>query len=190
MPPVFDATLAAAVGGYPVGATLTLNDGYTVVRCNIANTTNDPNAGLWEGCGWAAVDNGASGAISGYASSSSTPVMAGLGSTFLIRTVRSKQALLTVNFMLSNATAGKSVTVRLYTGVGTPPSVGTAPTGTLLLPKAYTFGSNSAGPYPSCLIGRAVACTPGVWQWVDLSVVTDAGGTAILSDISFAAIEA
>lgn len=52
--PVFDAALSAAIGGYPVGVVLALNDGFGLVQCTTAGNTSDPNSAPVV-AGWAPV---------------------------------------------------------------------------------------------------------------------------------------
>jgi len=49
----FSSTLAAAIGGYALGALLLLNDNQTVVRCVSAGNSNDPNSNM---AGWMLVE--------------------------------------------------------------------------------------------------------------------------------------
>lgn len=46
----FDSVFAAAIGGYPVGVVLQLNDNVSEVVCVTTNNTNDPNSSM---TGWA-----------------------------------------------------------------------------------------------------------------------------------------
>jgi hypothetical protein len=48
----FNATLAAAIGGYPVGTVLQLNTGLGSVVSTVANNTQDPNAAMTGWAGW------------------------------------------------------------------------------------------------------------------------------------------
>jgi len=52
----YNAALAAAIGGYPIGATLQLSDNATTVLCTSAGNLNDPNSNL---NGWQLVGNAA-----------------------------------------------------------------------------------------------------------------------------------
>ena len=48
----FNATLAAAIGGYPVGTVLQLNTGLGSVVSTVANNTQDPNSAMTGWLGW------------------------------------------------------------------------------------------------------------------------------------------
>jgi hypothetical protein len=59
----FDSTFSTAIGGYPIGATILLDDNITTVKSTIADNTNNPNSSM---TGWVVVDGALSAASSGY----------------------------------------------------------------------------------------------------------------------------
>ncbi len=57
--PAYDSALSAAIGGYPNGAVLALNDGYSYVVSTVSNNITNPNTSM---TGWAPFGGNLSGA--------------------------------------------------------------------------------------------------------------------------------
>jgi hypothetical protein len=191
MPPIYDATLASAMGGYPVGATLVLSDGITYVVCDIANTTNDPNLGVGVGYGWHYAEGGGAGlAGTPPTTTSSTLVMMGLGSALVMRPTSHTHAMLSVNCTLQGQTSGANLTAVVCYGTGTAPANGAALTGTQLSAGATATMCAASAYAPICLANFVGGLVPGTAYWVDIALRVVGGGWAAAEGATLAYIEA
>jgi len=118
----FSGTLAAAIGGYPKGAMLQLNDGVTLVVSTASGNTQDPNVAM---TGWQLVDNSAIVAASALTEATAAQVTANLAETLALLCAGGQQEYTSPGTYSWTCPAGvTAVTLTLVGGGGSGASIG------------------------------------------------------------------
>lgn len=116
---------------------------------------------------------------------SSTPVMMGLGSSVFITPKSSGNILVDFDFTGSNLTPNRWLSAIVY-GTGTAPANGVAVPGgaTVLTPQRGTQSASTFGD-PVSFEGIALGLTVGTQYWFDLELASPTGaGTASVTQVS------
>ena len=120
--------------------------------------------------------------------SSTTGVMMGLAG--LIAPVNSTRVVATFTGQILSTVSGDDCFAVLRYGTGTPPSNGTAPSGTALTPGVGLFVAVANSHFPITLTAAVTGLTLGTAYWFDLQLTNNSGtGTALLAQINFLAYE-
>lgn len=118
---------------------------------------------------------------------STTGVMMGFSQT--ITPVQSGKLLVLVCGDVDNNTNARGSLIQIRYGTGTPPTNGSALTGTPLGGLVCFFQNNSAIIAPFNLSGIISGLSIGVTVWIDISLASVTGGTSRVRDVSFSIIE-
>lgn len=125
------------------------------------------------------------------ATTSTTGVMMGVGSTCKITPLISTRLHLEIYGFISNSTASDGAVPLLKFGTGSAPANGAAPAGSTIGngPAVINNASTAGLSVPFKVGGIATGLTPGTQYWldVDLSVLT--GGTATVFNLACVAYE-
>jgi hypothetical protein len=123
------------------------------------------------------------------ATSSSTQVMMGVGSTCTITPVYSTRVHLIFQGNVLNSNSGDTVITAARYGTGTAPTNGAASTGTAVGSTITTLQSGANYQSPISFGGVITGLTPGTAYWFDIGLNQISGGSAAISNISCTAIE-
>lgn len=121
---------------------------------------------------------------------STTPVMAGMGTTCTITPLYSGRIRFTMVGVLSNSTSGDGTLVKMVYGTGTAPINGAAASGSSIgkLTEVSSVSANNAA-YPFALDGIVSGFSTGTAVWFDLQQNAVTGGTAAITNASCSAAE-
>lgn len=112
---------------------------------------------------------------------SSTPVMMGLGSSWTLTPSFSGRVRITVTGFLTNSTTGVANVDASY-GTGTAPTNGTAATGTACNVGVNQQGSGSESPFT--LLCEVTGLTLSTPYWFDLTLLAAGTGTSTVKPVS------
>lgn len=185
----FDATFAAAVGGYPLGAVVQLNAGLTDVISTVADNMTDPNASM---TGWAVYN--APRASGGAFSKSATIVgsVGHLGAGLRVTPTSSGKFILSADGSLSmpGSLVGANTTLNLVYGVGVAPVAGaTGPLGTGAPGGRSAYNLIINRIYPFALTSMVSGLVIGADYWFDLHAQGDSGSTPTFAETNLTVIE-
>ena len=112
---------------------------------------------------------------------SSSGVMMGLGVGHTVTPNASGKVLVAFDGAIGNTTPQKYSQATIFFGTGTPPANGAAPVGTPVGGKAICLSNLSGEIAPLCVKAVIGGLTIGVPYWFDLSILTQAGGQALIA---------
>lgn len=123
------------------------------------------------------------------ATTSTSGVMMGVGSTCTITPTNSSRVLFFIAGVIFTNTLNDGAQMQLRYGTGAAPANGAAPTGTALSASGGVNGAvaNMAVQVPQ--IGVATGLTAGTAYWYDVVLVAVTGGTAQVANVNCNAIE-
>jgi len=124
------------------------------------------------------------------ATTSTTGVMAGLGSTCTITPTRTGVVLFIIGGVFANNTINDGASVQLREGTGAAPVNGAAPAGTSLTSVPFLGNSALANQsIPWLIAGSTSGLALATAVWFDVREAAVTGGTATLSNITCTALE-
>jgi len=121
--------------------------------------------------------------------SSTTQVMAGLGSNFHITPLVTGTLQVSIQANLSNTTLGDGANVILRYGTGTAPANGAAAVGTTVGNTVSMAASGAGATAPINVSGVVTGLTLGTPYWFDFGYWASTGGAAAIQNPTFAAAE-
>ena len=148
------------------------------------------NAGqlLWGNGVYAAIGFSVNNPSNPTATTSTTNVMMGLGSTAVYTPAQSGRLLIFGLCNAANSTSGNGINVQIRSGTGSAPSNGASDTGTARGAQKFFTAPVNNGVTELVMFG-GFSTTVGVQIWVDFAVKALTGGTATLSNCSFLFLE-
>lgn len=125
---------------------------------------------------------------SGTSTTSSPGLMMGLGSTCAVTPATTGRLLITFSGNMSCSSNGNRPVSRPRYGTGTAPSNAATATGTAIASELSGNVTPANGQLPFNHTAVVTGLTPGTAYWFDISLYTS-GGTSIVRDLTFAAME-
>jgi hypothetical protein len=117
-----------------------------------------------------------------------TPLMIGLNGDF-VPAATGKIFIAIAGVAVNTTGGGGSVNISGYYGTGTPPSPGTAVTGTLFSVTQHIITASAAAQAGFTVLGLISGLTLGITYWIDLAVSTTTGANAYVKDVKGVAME-
>ena len=149
----------------------------TGVASALGNATNGANGFVTLGASFQS-----SPALTPAGTSSTSAVMAGMGSTCAITPTSTGRIRFTIEGRASNNTSGDGVNLQLLWGIGTAPTNGAAAAGSSPSGLNMTLITTASGLPPASfsLTGQVTGRTLGTALWFDVSQNAVTGGTATI----------
>lgn len=130
-----------------------------------------------------------SGNLAPGGTTSTSGVMAGLGSAAGIAPQLTGRLLVAISGSMQNNTANMGVQVQLRWGTGTAPAGGAAPTGNAFGPVQRAYLPLAGGFEPLCIVAIITGLPLGTPIWLDVTQAALGGGTANVSGVAIAVHE-